>query len=251
MVRINGGEFRMGRDLVRSPVDGPPVLQPEMPASEAIVPGFYLDATEVTNAEFTEFLKVTHHEDWASEIWPGVGHYHEAHSKWPVTHVKYEQALAYAAWRGCRLPTEHELEFVARTGDGRTVPKGLVGDPSRTGSSTLELHAVDADPLDVSRPGSEAIHGLFGNASELTLFHYRPYPSLRFLRVRNDAWNGIAVRSGWISGGEILPTAPRLLGDLGRASQLPSQASVHVGFRCARSVRPWTETGPPHFKIQE
>jgi eukaryotic-like serine/threonine-protein kinase len=248
MVRIAGGEFWMGRNLVSSPDGGPLKVGPEMPAAEAVVPAFDLDATEVTNAQFAEFLKAADHQVWASEIWKNGGVYKNGEADWPVTNVVYEQALAYAAWRGCRLPTEHELEFVARGGQGRTVPPGLDEDPFKPGSSWHKLHQVGREPRDSIGEGSATIYDLFGNAGELTLFRYRPYPSMMVVRIREDTWNGFAVRSGLIS---VSSAAPSLLGYLGRASQLPSQQSLHIGFRCARSVRPWTETGPPHFKIQE
>jgi formylglycine-generating enzyme required for sulfatase activity len=50
MVRIPGGTFWMGRD------DGPP---DERPAHEVTVKPFFMDTTEVTNAQFAEFVKAT------------------------------------------------------------------------------------------------------------------------------------------------------------------------------------------------
>ncbi len=138
-----------------------------MPAAEAVVPAFDLDVTEVTNAQFAEFLKATGQKDWASKIWKDSGTYKIGEADWPVTNVVYEQALAYAAWRGCRLPTEHELEFVARAGKGRTAPPGLAEDPFKPGSSWHQLHAVGREPRDAIVESSATIHDLFGNVGEL------------------------------------------------------------------------------------
>lgn len=52
MIRINGGAFAMGGDNAQASPD-------EFPKHKVIVDGFWMDATEVTNAEFTKFVKAT------------------------------------------------------------------------------------------------------------------------------------------------------------------------------------------------
>ncbi|SEF23598.1 Sulfatase-modifying factor enzyme 1 [Amycolatopsis pretoriensis] len=57
-------------------------------------------ATEVTNAQFAEFAAATGH-DWTPQGAPDE----------PVTHVDLDDARAYCAWRGGRLPTEDEWQL--------------------------------------------------------------------------------------------------------------------------------------------
>ena len=52
MVWIQGGEFRMGSDA-------PTAWQDERPSHRVVVDGFWIDITEVTNAEFKKFVEAT------------------------------------------------------------------------------------------------------------------------------------------------------------------------------------------------
>jgi len=94
---------------------------------------FYIDKYPVTNARFKQFLDASAYKpkddhnflkDWQSGIYPK-----DWDSK-PVTWVSLEDARAYAAWAGKRLPHEWEWQYAAQGNDGRLYPWGMEPDPS-------------------------------------------------------------------------------------------------------------------------
>ena len=128
MVLVPGGTFRMGT------AGGPEHEGPEHPVEVA---AFYLDRHEVTVAEFETFVRATGYRTEAETIgWSGV--FDVARQDWgpvtgaswrhpdgpgstvaadePVAQVSWNDATAFAAWSGKRLPTEAEWERAARGG---------------------------------------------------------------------------------------------------------------------------------------
>jgi iron(II)-dependent oxidoreductase len=91
------------------------------------IKSFYIDKYSVTNSQFKAFLDTTHYRpkdslnflrDWAN------GRYSEGWADKPVTWVSLEDARAYAAWAGKRLPHEWEWQYAAQGDDGRAYPWG-------------------------------------------------------------------------------------------------------------------------------
>jgi formylglycine-generating enzyme required for sulfatase activity len=88
---------------------------------------FFIDRTPVTNAQFAAFLAVAryHPDDDANflKAWNG-GVYPDGAGDRPVTWVSLEDARAYCAWAGKRLPHEWEWQYAAEGSDGRVYPWG-------------------------------------------------------------------------------------------------------------------------------
>jgi formylglycine-generating enzyme required for sulfatase activity len=233
MSEIQGGDLKMGSNETLPGQGVMRIAPPEYPEHEVTVPGFYLDRTEVTNRAFMAFLVKTGREAWGANIWPETGGRPESdHLDWPVTRVRRDEAVEFAAWRGCTLPDEAQLEWAARGPDGLTKPKPLVADASS--QAWAQIHAVDSDPLDRTDLWSQPILGLFGNAGEMTLFRFRPYPHQDRYLSGSSARLGFTVRSGSFQ--DSLTAKLFALGYIKRASLIPEARNSHVGFRCARAI---------------
>jgi sulfatase modifying factor 1 len=113
----------------------------------------------------------------------------------PVVHVSRLDAEAYAAWRGARLPTEHEWEYAARGGlVGAVFPWGdelEPGDEHRMNvwQGTFPSHNSGADgwvgtcPVDAFPPNGYGLHNTTGNVWEWCADRFGPgRPGQRVMR---------------------------------------------------------------------
>ena len=136
MVAIPGGTFNFrvsGIEIEGGDWNGVDVQYPweDSPRRDHVhtmhIAPFYMDRYSVTNAQFKKFLDATHYHprddhnflrDWKNGTYP------EGWDNKPVTWVSLEDARAYAAWAGKRLPHEWEWQYAAAGNDGRKYPWG-------------------------------------------------------------------------------------------------------------------------------
>jgi len=186
---------------------------------------FFIDETEVTNAEFAEFCKATFSQRCA--IPPGA-------PDLPVVNITAPQARAFAQWKGKRLPTQLEWERIARGVDGDRYPWGDADDPRQANvrdNPTLTTHAL----MPVKSFKAQPAYQMAGNAWEMvegniapseaavamfaTLLSPPPTAEEKWIEIRGGSFNtplAAAVSYEW--------------------SPIPERyASSDIGFRCAKT----------------
>ena len=148
---------------------------------------FYIDTYPVTNAAFKKFLDATRYHpkddhnflrDWQNGMPP------QGWENKPVTWVSLEDARAYAAWAGKRLPHEWEWQYAAQGTDGRLYPWGNEWDehavPAPDKGRDLAPPAdVDAHPKGASPFG---VMDLTGNVWQWTDEFVDPHTRAAALR---------------------------------------------------------------------
>jgi iron(II)-dependent oxidoreductase len=137
------------------------------------VDSFYIDKFPVTNADFKKFLDATHYHpkddlnflrDWKDGIYP---------SGWenkPVTWISQEDARAYAAWAGKRLPHEWEWQYAAQGPDLRLYPWGDEWNPAAVPVPDRSRNMRGPDPVDAHPKGASpfGVMDLVGNVWQWT-----------------------------------------------------------------------------------
>ncbi len=226
LILIPGGEFLIGSDSKGD----------HSPAHQVHIDSFYMDVYEVTNEQYHKFCEASGHH--LPEFWgrhgfcsgPDYPHH-------PVVGVSWQDAVAYAAWCGKRLPTEAEWEYAARGGlAGMNYPNG----------KTLE--SSDGNYSESGQDGPVAVgsyaangFGLYdvqGNVVEWVQDFYSPdyYSSSPTSNPPGPESGRFRVirGGGWHSG----PYCNRVYF---RNALPPNWVDFNVGFRCARDLEPGDE----------
>ena len=236
---IPGGSALVGTNRPQIPNDG------EAPLRKKRVNAFHMAATTVTNEDFARFMSETGYITEAEEFgWSFVFHnqvpddygYSEAvpgidwwrrvdGANWsapngpgtetdclmdhPVVHVSWNDARAYAAWVGGRLPTEAEWEHAARGGLGDVpFPWGEI-EPYDVGctpcniwqgrfpklNTRLDGYETTA-PAKSFQPNGYGLYNMVGNVWEWTSEPYRNRSLKRQVKERLKGMGGYKLSKG-------------------------------------------------------
>ena len=227
MIDIPAGTFMMGAD------DQDDLFTRAKPVHEVGVAAFAMDVSVVTVAAYrgcVEAGKCSEPKRYdASDRWGrwctwGQGG-KESH---PVNCVDWDQAVAYCAWVGKRLPTEEEWEYAARGTDGRKYPWGNAEPSDQLCWKRYDSKAETGEgtcPAG-SFTGGDSPFGLrdmAGNVWQWTSSGYSSdygHPRSNNARVnRGGGWSNVE---------------PRNVRSANRSWSAPSTRETDIGIRCAR-----------------
>jgi len=232
LVYVPAGNFLMGS------VDGDPLARGnEKPQHTVMVDAFWIDQTEVTNAQYRACLAAqacTNPQGFNSSTRADYFH-DEKYANYPVVWVNWIQAGQYCTWAGRRLLSESEWEKAARGDDGRLYPWG--NEPPDNTLLNFNLAAKDTTAVG-SFPNGASPYGAFdlaGNVVEWVDGYYydsyftvvsnkiTPTPSFRGgVRIlRSSSWGDVVA--------DIRAAARRY-------SIAQGNAFNDVGFRCGESA---------------
>jgi len=204
----------------------------ELPASDFIVGGFWLDRSEVTNTEYRRCVD-------AGPCTPprrSDAYDDPNRASHPVLWVTWFQARDYATWAGKRLPTEVEWERAARAGSTQRFPWGDKWVPAKGNAMGAEGvdHWSAAAPVGSFPANAWGIHDLIGNAAEYVqdVYHLSFGGAPRDGRPWEQETGPIAERRRVVRNGSFLD-APARQRVSRRSSRKPTEAHHAIGFRCA------------------
>lgn len=212
----------------------------EAPTHTVTLAGFWIMATEVTNAQYAQCVAAAQCGAPTNPTWD-----QPDYAQYPVTFVSWRQANRYAAWVGGRLPTEAEWEKAARGLDGRLYPWGNEWNGSRLNYCDQQCDRswrdpqtddgfAQAAPVGSFPPESASPYGLFdmaGNVREWTSSLWRPYPYHPLDGRENGQSNASRVVRGgfWGDRPDDVRTANRF-------SVQSTHQDEDVGFRVVRTA---------------
>ena len=254
MVLIPAGEFLMGSNDAESNNN-------EQPVRTVYIDAFYMDKTEVTNAEYKAFLIAN--PRWQKEQinlrfahynylydWSG-NNYASGKGNHPVTFVSWYAAMAYSEWVGKRLPTEAEWEYAARGGlAGNRYPWGNTITP-RDANCQEDIN----DTTDVGRypANGYGLYDMAGNVWEWCLDEYdkgfyftfprnsvarNPLSGANSVKWLLDNYKKIKDKGGRVLRGGAWDFSARFVRVANRFSGAPTDSHFSTGFRCVKEAIP-------------
>jgi iron(II)-dependent oxidoreductase len=258
-VRIPSGEATLGADRSVIPFG----WDNEFNELRVPVAAFEIDVHSVTNGDFLEFVEaggyreralwseagwawreadaIAHPSFWVRDgsnwLWRGMFEHLPLPAAWPV-YVSYDEAAAFARWRGRRLPTEAEYHRAAvgtPSGTERDHPWGHdLPDHARGNFDFASWEPVPAGarPEGVSAWG---VHDLIGNGWEWTSSIFGPLPGFEPMASYPEYSADFFDGQHYVMKGASPATARELVRRSFRNWFRPNYPYVYAKFRTALS----------------
>jgi hypothetical protein len=209
-------------------------LGDELDKQAVELPAFWIDRSPVTNAEYGAFVAAT----GARAPWP-CGWFATEQADHPVVGVSYEEAAAYAAWAGKRLPSAEEWEVAAQPPQPGPYPWGSAWPgPIREAHHDVmprwDLPATQPVGLGHGGRSAAGMEDLAGQVCEWTTtartHHEAPFRVLKGASwLHQDPVNFRTAAASWVAASFYTPL---------------------IGFRCAldgaQTPSPVPRTVPPN-----
>ncbi len=219
MVRIPGGAF------VRGSVEGQGDPDEE-PQKTLIMPTFYIDRTEVTNAQYhacvdafacTEPSDTTDYDD-------------PSKASNPVVFVDWGQARDFCQWMNKYLPTEARWEMAARGDDGRVYPWGnSYPDCAKANFSGCSGHTAPVG----THPAGASLYGALDMAGNVYEWVNDRYSETYYADAPMEDPLGPADGDLRVIRGGGFSSMPENIRVANRSYLSPDTGREDLGFRCA------------------
>jgi formylglycine-generating enzyme required for sulfatase activity len=251
MVHVPAGEFIMGSSDAE--VDSALALcnevrsdclriwlEDERPQHAVYLDAFYIDRTEVTNAQYRKGA-----EAGVCNVPSNTAYYDKAdYAQHPVVSVSWNDADAYCRWAGKRLPTEAEWEKAARGTDGLIYPWGNTFDGTKLNfadkntsfdwsDSNWDDGYADTAPVG-SYPDGASPYGALDMAGNVAEWVADRHDSSYYAASPESNPKGPASGSARVIRGGSWHINGALVRAAVRSWHRPDLSLSHVGFRCAR-----------------
>lgn len=221
-VRVDGGTFVMGCNETDKDC-----YPDERPKHSVIISTFEIGKYEVTVKEYREYCKATKKQMPKP---PSFGWKDD----YPIVNITWQDAVDYATWKGCRLPTEAEWEYAARGGNKS---QGYLFSGSNNYDEVgwcYENAERKPHPVGQKKPNELGIYDMSGNAWEwcadnYAIFYYEISPA--------SNPKGPDTGLGKINRGGCFAFDHSLMNVHHRRCSDPTSIGTGTGFRIARDVK--------------
>lgn len=214
---------------------GSPAEEPDRKANETrhqvTLDPFRMSRYAITFEQYDLFCEATGRDKPKDENWGRITR--------PLINVSWEDAAGFAAWLGCRLPTEAEWEYACRagsttpfnTGDNLTTAQANFNGNFPYANSPKGEFLAKTEPVGRYAPNAWGLYDMHGNVWEWCSDWYEDYPEESLFNPQGPESGVFKVfrGGGWRNYAQVCRSAFRY-------KYFPDYRHFNIGFRIVQGV---------------